>query len=126
MGSALDASNFRHLNEQLRDVGKLRTTLENVPCIPLEGFRAANAASKAKTFFAGAQPMDDSSPAPPPKPEGRWMSTPTAKAGAMTPIVPQLDGKYVSIAWRVRSFLLPERMQGSLHCAALPASAHTP
>ncbi len=89
--------------------------------------------TKPKPFFAGAKPlMDDGSPAPPPKPEGRWMSTPAAKAGALAPIVAELDGKYVSIggyvvpldfdATKVKEFLLVPFVGACIHVPPPPAN----
>src|SRR5215475_12095283 len=77
-----------------------------------------------KSFLAGRGPVDvgklggpdDGNPAPPPLPEGRWMSTPARKEAMPAPVVESLGGKRVHIggyvvplnfdATRVTDFLL--------------------
>src|SRR5215831_5382606 len=77
-----------------------------------------------RSFLAGRGPVDlgklggpdDGTPAPPPLPEGRWMSAPVRQEAMPAPIVESLGGKRVHIggyvvplgfeATRVTDFLL--------------------
>jgi uncharacterized protein len=95
-----------------------------------------------KPFFAGRGPVDlgkfggpdDGSPAPPPLPEGRWMSVPRrSNAGPETvPVVASLGGKRVHIggyvvpldfdATRVTNFLLVPFVGACIHVPPPPAN----
>ena len=94
---------------------------------------AIAAPAKPKTFFSGATPKgDDGSPAPPPKPEGRWMSTPTQKKDAPAPIVTELNGKTVRIGGyivpldfektKITEFLLVPFVGACIHVPPPPAN----
>ena len=75
---------------------------------------------------------DDGTPAPPPQPEGRWMSAPTKSSEAPVPIVSDLDGKRVRIggyvvsldfdATRVKEFLLVPFVGACIHVPPPPAN----
>ena len=94
---------------------------------------AAPKSSAFKPFFAGSKPIvDDGTPAPPPKEEGRWMASPIAKAQGPAPIVPELDGKTVRIdgyvvpldfdQTRVKQFLLVPFVGACIHVPPPPAN----
>jgi hypothetical protein len=92
-----------------------------------------------KSFFAN-RPVDlgrlggpnDGTPAPPPLPEGRWMSTPTRSGDRPAPVVASLDGKRVHIggyvvpldfdATRVKEFLLVPFVGACIHVPPPPAN----
>ena len=89
-------------------------------------------AAKLKPFFAGAAPaVDDGTPAPPPKPEGKWMSDPVKSRGP-APLVTELDGKNVKIdgyivpldfeSTRVKEFLLVPFVGACIHVPPPPAN----
>jgi hypothetical protein len=93
-----------------------------------------------KPFFAGRGPVDlgkfggpdDGTPAPPPLPEGRWMSAPARTATAPVPVVEDLAGKRVHIggyivpldfdATRVTDFLLVPFVGACIHVPPPPAN----
>jgi uncharacterized protein len=93
-----------------------------------------------KPFFAGRGPVDlgklgrpdDGSPAPPPLPEGRWMSAPARTTTAPVPVVEGLAGKRVHIggyivpldfdATRVTDFLLVPFVGACIHVPPPPAN----
>jgi hypothetical protein len=92
-----------------------------------------------KPFFSG-RPVDigrigapdDGTPAPPPVPEGRWMSTPRASSSTPAPVVAGLDGKRVHIggyvvpldfdATRISEFLLVPFVGACIHVPPPPAN----
>jgi uncharacterized protein len=91
-------------------------------------------------FFAGRGPVDigklggpdDGSPAPPPLPEGRWMSVPTQPNAGPVRVVESLGGKRVHIggyvvpldfdATRVTDFLLVPFVGACIHVPPPPAN----
>jgi len=92
-----------------------------------------------KSFLAGRGPVDlgklggpNGAPAPPPLPEGRWMSTPVRKDAMPTPVVESLGGKRVHIggyvvplsfdATRVTDFLLVPFVGACIHVPPPPAN----
>lgn len=95
-----------------------------------------------KPFFSGrpSGPVDlgrlggpdDGTPAPPPTPEGRWMSVPRAKSAPPAPVVASLDGKRVHIggyvvpldfeATRISEFLLVPFVGACIHVPPPPAN----
>jgi hypothetical protein len=93
-----------------------------------------------KPFFAGRGPVDigklggpdDGAPAPPPLPEGRWMSTPARTKSEPTPVVQSLSGKRVHIggyvvpldfdATRITDFLLVPFVGACIHVPPPPAN----
>jgi uncharacterized protein len=92
-----------------------------------------------KSFLAG-RPVDigklggpdDGTPAPPPRPEARWMSAPTQSTPTPAPVVADLDGKHVRIggyvvsldfdATRVKEFLLVPFVGACIHVPPPPAN----
>jgi uncharacterized protein len=93
-----------------------------------------------KPFFAGRGPVDigklggpdDGTPAPPPLPEGRWMSVPRRSSSGPVPVVAALAGKRVHIggyvvpldfdATRVTDFLLVPFVGACIHVPPPPAN----
>jgi hypothetical protein len=93
-----------------------------------------------KPFFAGRGPVDlgklggpdDGTPAPPPLPEGRWMSAPARTKALPAPVVEGLAGKRVHIggyivpldfdATRVTDFLLVPFVGACIHVPPPPAN----
>lgn len=93
-----------------------------------------------KPFFAGRGPVDigklggadDGRPAPPPLPEGRWMSMPSRSSSGPVPVVDNLGGKRVHIggyvvpldfdATRVTDFLLVPFVGACIHVPPPPAN----
>ena len=93
-----------------------------------------------KSFLAGRGPVDlgklggpdDDTLAPPPLPEGRWMSTPVRKEAMPAPVVESLGGKRVHIggyvvplnfdATRVTDFLLVPFVGACIHVPPPPAN----
>jgi len=93
-----------------------------------------------KPFFAGRGSVDlgklggpdDGTPAPPPLPEGRWMSTPSQSTALPAPVVESLGGKRVHIggyvvplnfeATRVTDFLLVPFVGACIHVPPPPAN----
>jgi hypothetical protein len=93
-----------------------------------------------KPFFAGRGPVDigklggpdDGTPAPPPLPEGRWMSVPRRSSAGPVPVVESLGGKRVHIggyivpldfdATRVTDFLLVPFVGACIHVPPPPAN----
>jgi uncharacterized protein len=93
-----------------------------------------------KPFFAGRGPVDigklggpdDGTPAPPPLPEGRWMSAPARAKSEATPVVQSLSGKRVHIggyvvpldfdATRITDFLLVPFVGACIHVPPPPAN----
>src|SRR5262245_40587702 len=93
-----------------------------------------------KSFLAGRGPVelgrlggpDDAAPAPPPLPEGRWMSAPARKDASPAPVVESLGGKRVHIggyvvplsfdATRVTDFLLVPFVGACIHVPPPPAN----
>jgi hypothetical protein len=93
-----------------------------------------------KPFFAGRGSVDlgklggpdDGTPAPPPLPEGRWMSTPSQSTAMPAPVVEGLGGKRVHIggyvvplnfdATRVTDFLLVPFVGACIHVPPPPAN----
>lgn len=92
-----------------------------------------------KTFFANrpvdlgrAAGPDDGTPAPPPMPEGRWMSMPQKSSPTPPAVVASLDGKRVHIggyivpldfdATRVKEFLLVPFVGACIHVPPPPAN----
>ena len=93
-----------------------------------------------KSFLAGRGPVelgrlggpDDAAPAPPPLPEGRWMSAPARKDAPPAPVVESLGGKRVHIggyvvplsfdATRVTDFLLVPFVGACIHVPPAPAN----
>ncbi len=75
---------------------------------------------------------DDGSPAPPPQPEGRWMSGPRQQSRGPAPVVADLDGKRVHIggyvvpldfeATRIKEFLLVPFVGACIHVPPPPAN----
>jgi uncharacterized protein len=75
---------------------------------------------------------DGGSPAPPPLPEGRWMSAPVRKDAMPAPVVESLGGKRVHIggyvvplsfeATRVTDFLLVPFVGACIHVPPPPAN----
>ena len=75
---------------------------------------------------------NDGQPAPPPLPEGRWMSAPGRSSAMPAPVVPSLDGKRVHIggyvvpldfdATRVKEFLLVPFVGACIHVPPPPAN----
>jgi hypothetical protein len=75
---------------------------------------------------------NDGSPAPPPLPEGRWMSMPAKSGDRPAPVVASLDGKRVHIggyivpldfdATRVKEFLLVPFVGACIHVPPPPAN----
>jgi hypothetical protein len=94
---------------------------------------------KPKPFFAG-RPADigggaglnDGTPPPPPRPEGRWMSGGANPSSVPTPVVAALNGKRVHIggyvvpldfdATRVKEFLLVPYVGACIHVPPPPAN----
>ena len=92
-----------------------------------------------RSFFAN-RPVDigklggpnDGTPAPPPIPEGRWMSRPARSGDRPAPVVASLDGKRVHIggyivpldfdATRVKEFLLVPFVGACIHVPPPPAN----
>jgi hypothetical protein len=89
---------------------------------------------KSKTFFGGSTPVPDGGPPPPPLPEGKFMSVKRRQPGSDHPpaIVPELDGKEVSIggyvvpldfdATTVKEFLLVPFVGACIHVPPPPAN----
>jgi hypothetical protein len=89
---------------------------------------------KSKTFFGGSTVVPDGSPPPPPLPEGKFMSVKRRQPGSDRPpaIVPELDGKHVSIggyvvpldfdATTVKEFLLVPFVGACIHVPPPPAN----
>jgi uncharacterized protein len=88
-----------------------------------------------KSFLADLGKLggpDDGMPAPPPMPEGRWMSTRTNAGSAPPPVVQELDGKRVHIggyvvpldfdATNVKEFLLVPFVGACIHVPPPPAN----
>jgi uncharacterized protein len=93
-----------------------------------------------KSFFADRGPVDigklggpdDGRPAPPPLPEGRWMSVPRRSSAVSAPVVENLGGKRVHIggyvvpldfdATRVTDFLLVPFIGACIHVPPPPAN----
>jgi uncharacterized protein len=93
-----------------------------------------------KPFFAGRGPVDlgklggpdDGTPAPPPLPEGRWMSAPARTTTVPVPVIEGLAGKRVHIggyivpldfdATRVTDFLLVPFIGACIHVPPPPAN----
>ena len=93
-----------------------------------------------KSFLAGRGPVDvgklggpdDGTSAPPPLPEGRWMSAPSRKETMPAPVVESLGGKRVHIggyvvplnfdATRVTDFLLVPFVGACIHVPPPPAN----
>ena len=93
-----------------------------------------------KSFMAGRGPVeiskfggpDDGAPAPPPLPEGRWMSAPARSNAPPAPVVQELSGKRVHIggyvvplsfeATRVTDFLLVPFVGACIHVPPPPAN----
>ena len=75
---------------------------------------------------------DDGTPAPPPQPEARWMSTPARTNATPTPVVESLGGKRVHIggyvvplnfdSTRVTDFLLVPFVGACIHVPPPPAN----
>ena len=75
---------------------------------------------------------DDGMPAPPPQPEGRWMSAPRQSSRGPAPVVASLDGKRVHIggyvvpldfdATRIKEFLLVPFVGACIHVPPPPAN----
>jgi hypothetical protein len=94
----------------------------------------ANTMMKSKTFFGGSEPVKDGEPPPPPLPEGKFMSVKRRQPGSDRPpaIVPELDGKEVSIggyvvpfdfdATTVKEFLLVPFVGACIHVPPPPAN----
>ena len=94
----------------------------------------ADTVMKSKTFFGGSTPMPDGGPPPPPLPEGNFMSIKRRQPGSDRPpaIVPELDGKTVSIggyvvpldfdATTVKEFLLVPFVGACIHVPPPPAN----
>jgi hypothetical protein len=95
---------------------------------------AAATSLKSKTFFGGSTPVPDGVPAPPPLPEGKFMSVKRRQPGSDQPpaIVPELDGQTVSIggyvvpldfeATTVKEFLLVPFVGACIHVPPPPAN----
>ncbi len=96
---------------------------------------AAQSALKPKTFFSGSTPVpDDGSPAPPPLPEGKFMSLKRRQPGGGAPpqVVADLDGKRVKIggyvvpldfeATTIKEFLLVPFVGACIHVPPPPAN----
>lgn len=89
---------------------------------------------KSKTFFGGSTVVPDGGPPPPPLPEGNFMSVKRRQPGSDHPpaIVPELDGKEVSIggyvvpldfdATTVKEFLLVPFVGACIHVPPPPAN----
>jgi uncharacterized protein len=93
-----------------------------------------------KSFLAGRGPvdlgklggLDDGAPAPPPQPEGRWMSTPARTSSTPPEVVASLGGKRVHIggyvvplnfdSTRVTDFLLVPFVGACIHVPPPPAN----
>jgi hypothetical protein len=93
-----------------------------------------------KSFLAGRGPVDlgklggpdDGAPAPPPQPEGRWMSTPARTNPTPPAVVESLGGKRVHIggyvvplnfdSTRVTDFLLVPFVGACIHVPPPPAN----
>jgi uncharacterized protein len=88
-----------------------------------------------KSFLADLGKLggpDDGMPAPPPMPEGRWMSTRTNAGSAPPPVAQELDGKRVHIggyvvpldfdATNVKEFLLVPFVGACIHVPPPPAN----
>jgi len=93
-----------------------------------------------RSFLAGRGPVDlgklggpgDGTPAPPPLPEGRWMSAPVRQEAMPAPVVESLGGKRVHIggyvvplsfeATRVTDFLLVPFVGACIHVPPPPAN----
>jgi uncharacterized protein len=95
---------------------------------------------KPPRSFLANRPVDigklggpnDGTPAPPPIPEGRWMSRPARSGDRPAPVVTSLDGKRVHIggyivpldfdATRVKEFLLVPFVGACIHVPPPPAN----
>jgi uncharacterized protein len=93
-----------------------------------------------KSFLSGRGPVDlgklggpdDGAPAPPPQPEGRWMSTPSRTSATPPLVVESLGGKRVHIggyvvplnfdSTRVTDFLLVPFVGACIHVPPPPAN----
>jgi hypothetical protein len=93
------------------------------------------AATAPKTFFSGVTPKgDDGTPAPPPLPEGKFMSLKRQQPGGGVPpvVVAELDGKRVKIggyvvpldfeATSIKEFLLVPFVGACIHVPPPPAN----
>lgn len=98
-----------------------------------QGFAAP--ASPNKTFFSGVTPKsDDGSPAPPPLPEGKFMSLKRQQPGGGAPpaVVAELNGKRVKLggyvvpldfeATSIKEFLLVPFVGACIHVPPPPAN----
>jgi hypothetical protein len=93
-----------------------------------------NTVMKSKTFFGGSTVVPDGGPPPPPLPEGNFMSVKRRQPGSdrSPAIVPELDGKTVSIggyvvpldfdATTVKEFLLVPFVGACIHVPPPPAN----
>jgi len=97
--------------------------------------RGAPAPASSKTFFSGSTSRsDDGSPAPPPLPEGTFMSMKRRQPGGDAPpaVVAELDGKRVKIggyvvpldfeATSIKEFLLVPFVGACIHVPPPPAN----
>lgn len=92
---------------------------------------------RPKSFLTGrpvdiGKVADDGTPAPPPQPEGRWMSGAAKTSSTPVPVVQGLDGKRVHIggyivpldfdATQVKEFLLVPFVGACIHVPPPPAN----